>query len=88
MSERGNFLEQLTRDKEAVARLEVEVKTLKGKNLSLQEELEKAVHKLDIYNKVGLPLILFSNMSTAVLVLGFALILIVILTMKNTFDTV
>lgn len=60
MSERGSFLEQLTRDKEAVVRLEVEVKTLKGKNLSLQEELEKAVHKLDIYNKVGFALILFS----------------------------
>ncbi|KAK4301869.1 hypothetical protein Pmani_026021 [Petrolisthes manimaculis] len=34
--------------------MEVEVKKLKGKNLSLQEELEKATHKLDIYKKAGL----------------------------------
>ncbi|XP_071514163.1 protein fantom-like isoform X2 [Panulirus ornatus] len=54
LTERGNFLEQLTHDKEALARSEVEMKKLKDRNFRLQEDLEKATQKLNIISKTGL----------------------------------
>ncbi|XP_063876362.1 protein fantom-like isoform X3 [Scylla paramamosain] len=54
LSERGSFLEHMTRDKENLARAEEEVKELKEKLASLQEELEKTKVKLNVYDKSGL----------------------------------
>lgn len=52
LSERGLFLEHMTRDKENLARAEEEVQELKEKITSLQEELQKANAKLNVFDKV------------------------------------
>ncbi|XP_069942039.1 protein fantom isoform X9 [Cherax quadricarinatus] len=52
LTERGTFLEHMTSDKEALAKAEVEMKNLRESNFKLQEELEKATQKLNIYSKV------------------------------------
>lgn len=52
LSERGSFLEHMTRDKENLARAEDELKQLKERLSSLQEELQKANTKLTIFDKV------------------------------------
>ena len=52
LSERGSFLEHMTRDKENLARAEEEIKELREKLVSLQEELEKTKTKLNVYDKV------------------------------------
>ncbi|KAK8746681.1 hypothetical protein OTU49_017133 [Cherax quadricarinatus] len=54
LTERGTFLEHMTSDKEALAKAEVEMKNLRESNFKLQEELEKATQKLNIYSKAGL----------------------------------
>lgn len=52
LSERGSFLEHMTRDKENLARAEDEVKQLKEKLVSLQEKLQTANTKLNVFDKV------------------------------------
>ncbi|XP_050723275.1 protein fantom-like isoform X2 [Eriocheir sinensis] len=54
LSERGSFLEHMTRDKENLARAEDDVKQLKERLSSLQEELQKANTKLTVFDKAGL----------------------------------
>ncbi|XP_042229412.1 protein fantom-like isoform X2 [Homarus americanus] len=52
--ERGTFLEHMNSDKEALAKVEVEVKTLRERNIKLQEDLEETSRKLNIFSKAGL----------------------------------
>ena len=46
-------MEHMTRDKENLARAEVEIKELKEKLTSLQEELQTTNVKLNVYDKVN-----------------------------------
>ena len=53
LSERRKFLGRMTKDKEEIAKAETEAKELRGRNLKLQEELEKMKHKMELYEKAG-----------------------------------
>ncbi|CAL4074873.1 unnamed protein product, partial [Meganyctiphanes norvegica] len=54
LSERGSFIENITKDKEELARTELKMKNLQAENLNLIEKLEKAEKKLTILSKAGI----------------------------------